>query len=302
MQTQTPARRPVHCRRSWLFLPGADEAALLAGPSSQADVLMQEFEDFTTPANRPQARRLAPTVIDQWRRAGVLCAVRINPLDSVDGPADLAAVMAARPDIIAMPKVNEAAQIVRLDQAIGRLESVHGIATGSTEILPNIESARGLVNLAAIAAASERVNACLLASEDLATDLGAERHPDALELAYARQRFLLECRAAGVEAVDFPYTWSSGTDVLIDEINTARRFGFRAKSCVHPPHAALINQHLSPSQADVDQAMRLVAAFEQARADGRERVLLDGSLVELPTYTHATRLLARHRQLQDWAG
>lgn len=273
----------------------------MAGPESQADVLMQELEDFTTPARRPQARQLAPAVIARWRQAGVLSAVRINPLDSADGPADLAAVMRAQPDIIAMPKVSEAAQIVRLDQAIGQLEAAHGIAAGSTEILPNIESARGLVNLPAIAAASARVTACLLASEDLATDLGAERHPDALELAYARQRFLLECRAADVEAVDFPYTWSSGTDVLIQEIHTARRFGFRAKSCVHPPHAALINRHLSPSQDDVEQARRLVAAFEKARAEGHERALLDGSLVELPTCTHAMRLLARHRQLQDWA-
>ncbi len=290
-------RRPPDCRRSWLFVPGADEQALLAAPGTQADVLMQELEDFTTPDNRPKARRLSPQVLAGWRRQGVLCAVRINPLHETDGAADLQAIMPGRPDIVAMPKVDGADQIIALDRAIDAYELQLGIEAGSTEILPNIESARGLVNTIAIATASPRVKACLLASEDLATDLGAVREPDAIELQYCRQRFLVECRAARVEAVDYPYTWAAGQEIFEQEVEQARRLGYRAKSAVHPTHAKAINRLLTPAIDSVANARRLVLAFEEARQRGLDRIELDGSLVELPTVTNAKRLIARYEQL-----
>ena len=195
--------RPAPLCRSWLFLEGANEAVLRAAPSSGADVLIQELEDFTPPHLRAAARELAPELYPAWREAGVIVAVRVNPLDG-DGMDDLAAVMRGRPDIVALPKVAEPSHIVHLDEAVTRFERDYGIPEGSTALLPNIEFARGLVQLGAIAGASKRVAACLLASEDLAADLGAERAPDGAELAYSRQRFLVECVAAGVVAVDCP--------------------------------------------------------------------------------------------------
>lgn len=293
----TSDRRPPECRRSWLFLPGANKQALLAGPASEADVLMQELEDFTTPENRPLARQLAPDVLASWRGAGVLSAARINPLDGADGPADLEAVMRGRPDIVAMPKVDHPEQITALADAIERYELQLDIVVGSTEILPNIESAKGVVNTFAIATANSRVTACLLASEDLATDLGAEREPDALELQYCRQRFLVECRAAGVEAVDYPFTWSAGKEILEKETVHARRLGYRSKSAVHPAHARIINQVLTPTAQAVASARRLIEAFDGARHRGLDRIELDGSLLELPTVTNAMRLVKRYELL-----
>ncbi|MFK7964336.1 MAG: CoA ester lyase [Burkholderiaceae bacterium] len=300
MSLTTARRRPPHCRRSWLFVPGADEQALLAAPATQADVLMQELEDFTTPENRPMARRLSPRVLAAWRDTGVLCAVRINPLHEADGIADLQAIMPGQPDIVAMPKVDGADQIISLARAIDAYELQLGIEAGSTEILPNIESAKGLVNTIAIATASPRVKACLLASEDLATDLGAEREPDALELQYCRQRFLVECRAVGVEAIDYPYTWASGQAIFEREVEHARRLGYRAKSAVHPDHAKAINRLLTPSDDAVANARRVVGTFEEARQRGLDRVELDGSLVEVPTVTNAKRLIGRYEQLRQF--
>ena len=202
-----PMVRPAQFCRSWLFLEGANEAALQRAATSGADVLIQELEDFTPAPLRPAARALAPELYHAWREAGAVIAVRINPLEQ-DGMDDLAAVMRGRPDIVALPKVAEPGQIVRLDEAVGRFERDCGIPLGSTALLPNIEFARGLVQTDAIARASKRTRACLLASEDLAADLGAERGQDGIELAYCRQRFIVECVAAGVVAVDCPYTWS----------------------------------------------------------------------------------------------
>lgn len=287
--------RPLRLCRSYLFVPGADEPALAAAPGSGADVLIQELEDFTPPQLRAKARALAPELYASWRAAGAVVAVRVNPLAG-EGLDDLRAVMRGRPDIVALPKVAEPADISQLANAVGRLERELGIAEGSTRLLPNIEYARGLVQLGAIARASARSEAMLLATEDLAADLGAERSKEGLELAYPRQRFLVECVAAGVIAVDCPYTFAGSDGVERDGL-WARRLGYKAKSAVSPAHAAVINRVLTPQPDDIARARALIAAFEAAQARGEPRVELDGALVEVPTYVTARRLLERAEEL-----
>jgi citrate lyase subunit beta / citryl-CoA lyase len=295
--------RPPRLCRSWLFLEGGNEDALRRAPSSGADVLIQELEDFTPPASRPMARALAVDLYRSWREAGAVAAVRVNPLEA-DGMDDLAAVMRGAPDIVALPKVAEPHHVVRLDEAVTRFERDYGIPAGSTALLPNIEFARGLVQTVAIAVASRRTVACLLASEDLAADLGADRGQDGAELVYSRQRFLVECVAADVVAIDCPYTWSD-TEGVRRDARWARRMGYIAKSLVDPAHAAVINGILSPDEDEMRRARNIVAAFEAARAAGQARVEVNGSLVEVPTYHTAKRLLARGeamRQFERGAG
>ena len=290
--------RPARFCRSWLFVEGANEAALGQAAESHADVLIQELEDFTPPALRPRARAIAPDLYASWRAAGRVVAVRVNPLDQ-DGMDDLAAVMHGAPDIVGLPKVAEPFHVTRLDEAVTRFEREYGLPEGSTALLPNIEFARGLVQTALIAKASPRTVACLMASEDMAADLGAERGPDGIELAYCRQRFLVECVAAGVVAVDCPYTFSDAEGVA-QETRWARRLGYVAKSVVDLAHAPIVNGILSPDENEIRRAHRLVAVFEQARASGQGRVELDGALVEWPAYATATRLLARHEAMQEF--
>jgi citrate lyase subunit beta/citryl-CoA lyase len=293
--TGSGARRPPELRRSWLFLPGAERELLQAAPASRADVLIQELEDFTPSARRPEARRLAAELYESWRSRGALAAVRVNPLEA-DGLEDLAAVMSGRPDIVLMSKVSTAEQVRALDAAVSRHEREFGIGAGSTELVPNVESAAGLVRSREIAAASPRVTACLVASEDMAADLGAERSRDGVELAYVRSRFRVECAAAGVVAIDCPYTFSDPEGAEADT-RWARRLGYVAKSLVTPGHAAAINRVLTPTAEEVTRARGLVRAFEAARARGLDRADFDGALVEIPTYQNARRLIARSEAL-----
>lgn len=267
-------------RRSWLFVPGADEAAHAAAARSAADVLIQELEDFTPPELRPVARRLAAKLYDRWRAAGKVAAVRVNPLEG-DGVADLGAVLAGRPDIVLMSKVISPEQVRALEAATG----------GAVELVPNIETAAGLVRAVEIARASRRVTAMLVASEDMVADLGTGRSRDGEELAYVRARFLVDCRAAGVEAIDAPWTFSDAKGAAADA-KWARKMGYRMKSLVAPAHAKVINAAFTPSAAEIAKAKRLVAAFEKARASGMERAKVDGKLVEMPIYAAARRLLA----------
>ncbi len=288
---EASSRRPPHLRRCWLFVPGADREALSAAATSGADVIIQELEDFTPPERRPEARALAKEIYQRWRENGALAAVRINPL-SGDGRSDLAAVMRGRPDIVMLPKVAEPRHVVELDAAVMAAERELGLPSGSTELAPNIETARGIMQTYAIAKASARVAAVVGSTEDLAADLGAERAPDGLELAYARQRLVLECRAAGVTPIDAPYTFRDVGGVL-REAKLARRLGYAGKSAVHVAHIEAINRVFTPSAAEVKTARAVVRVFEAARAKGQVNVRLGRRLIEVPIYLNACRLLER---------
>jgi len=266
-------------RRSWLFVPGADAAAHRAAARSGADVIVLELEDFTPPALRAKARALSAQAFTLWRKSGAVAAVRINPLEA-QGLEDLAGI--ERPDVLMMSKVATPAQVERLAAA----------APPGVELVPNIESAAGLVRTAEIARASRRVSALLVASEDMVADLGTARSREGHELAYVRARFLVECRAAGVEAIDCPYTFSDVKGALADA-RYAKRLGYRMKSLVDPSHARAINAVFTPSARELAHARKVVAAFERARAAGKERAKVDGALIEVPIYAAAKRLLAQ---------
>lgn len=272
-------KRPHGARRSWLFVAGADQAAHAAAAKSGADVIVLELEDFTPPSLRAQARALSQSALERWRKAGAVAAVRINPLETC-GREDLAGVVRARPDIILMSKVAAPEQVKALEEATG----------GVMDLVPNIESAAGLLRTVEIAKASKRVSAVLIASEDMVADLGTTRSRGGQELAYVRSRFLVECRAAGVEAIDCPYTFSDLKGAVADA-RYSKQLGYRMKSLVDPKHAKPINAVFTPTPAELRKAARIVKAFERARAAGRDRARVDGALIEVPLYAAAKRLL-----------
>ena len=283
------APRTAPLLRTWLFGPGADVAAHDAMSASGAHVLILDLEDLTPPGRRAEARALAPALFTRWRAVGAGVCARINALDA-DGMLDLRHIVPARPDFIAYPKASTGDEMRELDLAIATVELESGLDVGRIGILPACETALGVVNVREIAPASFRIRYALLGAEDLAADLMAERSREAVELDYARRRFVLECRAAGIEPIDAPYTFSDA-DGAVREARYARRLGYRAKSLVRPDHAPAILAALMPSESEIAQARRLIEAFESARARGEERALVDGLWVEVPTYLNAKRLL-----------
>ena len=148
-------------RTVWLFGPGADSEAHQNMQDSGAQVLIQDLEDFTPPNLRPKARALAEKLFQKWRGANSLVCVRINSIDG-EGLEDLRMIMPFRPDIIAYPKAETAQSIKQLDQIIGEHEHLNGITVGQTEILPVCETALGVIEVRALAAASPRVRHALL--------------------------------------------------------------------------------------------------------------------------------------------
>lgn len=292
--SQAPAvRRPPVLRRSWQFVGGTDLAAHRLAIQGQADVIVADLEEFTAPADRPAARGHIRNLIAECEAAGKVAAVRINKLDE-DGLDDLAGVMAAAPHAVLLPHSEKRVQIEELAQAIDRFERQYGHAPGSTEIVPTLESALALVNNVEIINASSRVSACLLAAEDLSADLGVERSATGTTLHAIRQRFLIECSAAKVVAIDCPFNFRDEQAFEADLL-WARSVGFVAKCVVRAQQVGLVHRCFTPSPERVARATALVERFNRQHSATPEAEWVDG-----PVAAAAGRVLARAQLFESY--
>jgi len=290
------ARRPPALRRSWMFVPGlnaeAQRAALAAGP----DALVADLEEFTAPADRPAARERIVALFDECRAQGVVAATRINKLEDC-GLEDLAGVMPGAPDAVFLPHAESAEQIAALDRAITAHETALGLPLGSTEIVPTLESALGVVRALAILSASPRVSSCLLAAEDLSANLGAERAPDGIELHALRARFLVDCVAADCVAIDCPFNFRDSAALEAD-LRWARRLGLKSKCATFAGQIETIHAVFTPAPDEVARATATVAGYEAERRG--EAPAAGAAPIDPPVYNTARRLLARHAAFEQW--
>ena len=291
--------RPMNLRRSWLFVGAADHKAIKASNGSCADACIQEFEDFCLPEMREEARQMMPDVLSDWRARGIVATVRINPLENPDGLRDLDAAMKAGADAILIPKANTKEQMVVLQKHINELEKQYARPVGSTDIIPNIEQAKGLVHSHEVLSASKQIVGSLVASEDMAVSLNSPRQKNSEMLNHVRCAFHISCCAAGVTSIDMPYTFTDDEGVRQQTI-LARDIGMVSKSTVNASHCEIINEILTPSRNQVEEAKQLVSVFEEARDAGEGQVVYSGTKVEVPTYLNAMQIIERYDALSDY--
>ncbi len=291
--------RPIHLRRSWLFVGAADKKAIRSSNDSDADVCIQEFEDFCVPGHRREARLMMPDVLSDWRVRKIVATVRINPLEDPDGLKDLTAAMHAGADAILIPKANTKEQILLLQKHINELENQFGKVVGSTAIIPNVEQASGLMNVADVLSASPQTVGALVASEDMAVSLNAPRQQNSEILNHVRSMFHIACCSVGITAIDMPYTFTDD-DGVRHQTRMARDIGMVAKSTVNAGHCSIINEVLTPSKCEVEVAADMVAVFEKARSSGEGQVIYEGTKVEVPAYMNAKRLIERYQALMTY--
>jgi len=285
------AVRPPSLRRAWLFVPGNDISRHAIAMKSGADAIVADLEEMTAPEDRVQARQRIVAMLRETAALGLIGAVRVNKLEH-DGHADLQGIMAGAPRAVFLPHSESATQMIALDAALSALETAHGISPGSTEIVPTIESAKGLVALAGILSATSRIRCCMLAVEDLAANLGAKRTPGATELLYARSRFLIECIAAECVAIDLPCTYRS-EDVLTADLDLSTQLGFTSKCVVFAEHVPAVNNALTPSPEAISEAVERVAAYAI-----QDMGMMNGKhWIDAPERNNAARLIARHKAL-----
>jgi citrate lyase subunit beta/citryl-CoA lyase len=276
--------------RSYLFAPGSNERLLERVFRAGADAVILDLEDAVLPADKARARTLVAGALAARATGSLPVFVRINAVSSGLWLDDLAAVVGPSLAGIRLAKAESRAEIDAVDAVLSELERARGLAPGRLALVPTIESARGVLAAEAIAG-HPRVSALAFGATDFLRDIGGTAGPDDRETLYARSRLVLASRAAGIAPPIAPvYTNPSDLDGLRRASEADRRLGFFGRSCIHPAQVPVVNEVFTPSAAEVEQARRLLEAFDRA---GSGAVLLaDGSFVDRAVAGRARSILA----------
>jgi len=284
-----------------LFVPGNNPGMLADAHIYGSDSVMFDLEDSVSLGEKDAARMLVYNALKTIDYGEVETVVRVNPLSTPYGAEDIKAMVAAGVQVIRMPKTETAQDVIDTEKAIEAAEIAYGREVGSTKILTAVESALGIVNAYAIATASKRIIGIALGAEDYAANLKTTRSKDGVELFYARSVIVVAARAAGIDALDTVYSNVNDTEGLIEQTKLIKQLGFDGKSIINPRQIDPIQQVYTPTTVEIEKAMRIVAAAEEAEKRGSGVVSLDGKMVDKPVYMRALRVinLARAMNLID---
>ena len=278
--------------RSLLYVPASEERFVAKAHERGADAIILDLEDGVAPDAKARARAGLAASAASARRNGADIVVRINrPLRMA--AEDIAAAAAAGADGVICTKMMGADHVRLLSELAAESEVAAGRVVGSLRFIVLIEDAAALRHADAIAGADPRIVALGVGGEDLATDLGAEPTPDALDL--PKRMGLIAARGAGILPLGFIGTVAGLKDLdgYRAMLRRSRAIGFACASCVHPSRVAIINEEYGARPEEVARARRLVAAFDVALAEGKGAVAFEGDMIDKPIVERAKKLIAR---------
>jgi citrate lyase subunit beta/citryl-CoA lyase len=274
-------------RRSVLFLPGSNPRTLEKARTLAADGLIFDLEDAVAPAVKDAARAGVAAALAIGGYAPRELILRVNPLDTPWGHADLATAATMPIDAVLLPKV-ENAERVRLTIAL--LDTLG--APPELRLWCMIETPLGVLAAAEIAAASPRLGALVLGTSDLTKDLHASEARDRLPLLTALGLVLLAARAYGRAVLDGVHLDLADAEGFAAACHQGRELGFDGKTLIHPAQIDPANAAFTPTGEEVARARQIIAAYSHAAGAGVGAVRIDGRLVEALHVEEARRTLA----------
>jgi citrate lyase subunit beta/citryl-CoA lyase len=287
----TPGMSPRdRLRRSRLYLPGSEPKYFINAALHGPDAIILDLEDSVHPAEKDAARILVRNALRAVDFGACERMVRINQLPL--GFEDLEEIIPESPDLVLIPKVERPEQIIEAAQRIEQIKAKHKLAR-DIWLIPILESALGIENAYKIASASSQVVALTIGLEDYTADLGVAKTALGTESLFARQRLVNAARAAGVQANDSVYGDIGDMEGLRVWGLNSRAMGFEGMGCVHPLQISVIHQAFAPTQAEIERALKIVAAFKEAQQKGLGVVSLGSKMIDPPVVQRALKLMER---------
>jgi citrate lyase subunit beta/citryl-CoA lyase len=280
--------------RSLLYVPVTERRFVEKAHTRGADAIILDLEDAVAPSAKAAARAALAEAVPMVRRGGADVCVRVNRPLRLAVP-DIEAAVAAGADALVLTKLLGPEHVRLLAEHVAEAEEAAGASQGRTRLIGLVETADSIPRMEAIARASPRLVALGVGGEDLATDLGAESGPDALDL--PKRLGLIAARAAGILPLGFIGTVAGLSDLegYRAMLRRSRALGFACASCVHPSQVPIINEEYGARPEEIERARRTVAAFEEALARGIGAIAFEGQMLDEPVVARARRLLARAR-------
>lgn len=292
--------------RSFLFTPGNVPRRIEKAFTLAADVVIVDLEDSVAVSDKEATRKPVAEALARPRRGRGY--VRVNAPSTPFCYGDLVATVHKGVDGVVLPKVESAADLHAIDWLMAALERERGLAEGSLDLIPQIETAAGVQRIDRILqarslrsyAAPWRVKRVAFGAADYGHELGLAPTLDEPELADARARLVLASRAAGVEApIDSPWFHFKEAAAFERALERSRRGGFQGRLCVHPDQIGPVNRAYLPSDEEVARAERIVRAFEEAEARGAAAIQVDGQMIDYPVVHRARAVLERVREARE---
>jgi len=289
--------------RSFLFAPGNVARRVEKALTLQADAVILDLEDSVAPSDKPATRKLVAEALARPRECRGY--VRVNAPSSPFCFRDLVETIHKGVDGVVLPKVESAADLHAIDWLIANLEREHGVAEGSIDLMPLIETAAGVQRVDRILQARSlrpypgpwRVKRIAFGAGDYANDVGLAPTLEESELADARARLVLASRAAGLEnPLDSPWFHFKQADAFRRALERSRHGGFQGRLCVHPDQIGPVNDAYLPTEDELALAERIVAAFRDSEAKGEAAIQVDGQMIDYPIVHRARRLLEAMRR------
>ncbi|TYR33390.1 CoA ester lyase [Mesorhizobium microcysteis] len=282
--------------RSLLFVPGDSERKFDKARNCGADALILDLEDAVAPSRKVEARALVQHFLRDGSPHDWSFWVRVNAFDTGMTLDDLAAVVAPGLAGIVFPKSNGAADLVRLGHCLDALEAKAEMPAGGIKVLVvSTETPQAMFNLGSYTPAHPRLAALTWGAEDLGAAIGATANKEAdgawtMPYQVARSMCLFAAAASDVTPIDTLYADFRDADGLAESCRRSRRDGFLGRIAIHPDQVATINTCFSPSEEDIAEAQKIVAAFAAQPDAGT--IGIDGRMVDIPHLKQARRVLA----------
>ena len=291
-------RQPTNFRprRSVLFMPGDSLRKINKAAGLDVDCIVMDLEDGVALNQKEAARQTIDEALRTLDFGNSEQLVRLNVIESEYFADDLAATIGARPAGFVIPKVEQARQLVAIDEMLAEAEATHGWPANSLQLLAQIETALGVVNLKEIAQATPRLVALMIGAEYLASNIGAKRTRAGWEMLYARSAVVTTAAAFGLDAIDMIFVDLNDLDGLAQECQFGCELGFDGKMAIHPKQVAVIHQVYAPSAAEIERAQRLIAAHDEHQAAGAGAFNFEGQMVDMPVVRAAEQVIGLARQ------
>ena len=283
--------------RSFLFAPGNHPRKVEKVFDAGSDAVILDLEDAVANVEKVATRDVIVEALQRPRRN--LGYVRVNSFETEFCFGDIDAIVGPGLDGIVLPMVENPAQLIAVDWMVANLERARGLEVGAIDIMPILETGKGIAALPDIAGCGSRVKRMAFGAGDYTYDMNMDWTLDEVNLDDARSRRVRASRAADLEPpVDTVWIHIKDLDGIRASSERAKQMGFQGKMCIYPPQVAIVNEVYSPTAAEIEHAEKVVAAFDEAEKAGSSSIQLDGYFIDYPIVYKAQRILDAARAIR----
>ena len=275
-------------RFSRLYLPGNTPRMMINAGLHSADGIILDLEDSVPPEKKDEARILVRNALRQINFYGAERMVRINQGEM--GLGDLGYVIPHNANLILIPKCENSESVQNVEIKIFEIKNKLGL-TNPVYLMPIIESALGVERSFEIAKSSEKVVAIAIGLEDFTADLGVTRTSEGKESLYARTRLVIAAKAAGVQPIDSVFSDIGDMEALKQNVLISKSLGFEGMGCIHPRQIPVIRRGFAPGTEEIEKAINIVFASEDARKKGLSVVALESKMIDPPVVLRAQQTI-----------